>query len=120
MGVNFITGGILILCGLLVKRFPNLIAGYNTMPKEEKAKVDIDGLSSMMRNMLIGLGIFVILWQWISMSLTLDVWADWLQIGIIAAVVIFMLIKAQSYHKEMTNNESTKSSFNPKKRKRIY
>ena len=48
--------------------------------------------------MLIGLGIFVILWQWISMSLTLGVWADWLQIGIIAAVVIFMLIKAQSYH----------------------
>ena len=95
MEVNFITGGILILCGLLVKRFPNLIAGYNTMSKEE---VDIDGLSSMMRNMLIGLGIFVILWQWISMSLTLGVWADWLQIGIIAAVVIFMLIKAQSYH----------------------
>ena len=98
MEVNFITGGILILCGLLVKRFPNLIAGYNTMSKEEKAKVDIYGLSSLMRNMLIGLGIFVILWQWISMSLTLGVWADWLQIGIIAAVVIFMLIKAQSYH----------------------
>lgn len=54
---NFIAGLILIVLGFLVVKFPMLIAGYNTMPKEKRDKVDIAGLSRMMRRWLIGLGI---------------------------------------------------------------
>jgi hypothetical protein len=39
--------------GFLVKSSPDLIAGYNTMPKEEKKNIDIEGLSTFMRNGLI-------------------------------------------------------------------
>ena len=43
-----ITAFILIGLGVLVKRFPILIAGYNTMSKEEKMNVDVKGLSAFM------------------------------------------------------------------------
>jgi len=36
--------------GFLVKRNPNLIAGYNGLSEQEKRKVDIEGLSTWMRN----------------------------------------------------------------------
>ncbi len=42
-----ITAFILIGLGVLVKRFPILIAGYNTMSKEEKMNVDVKGLSAL-------------------------------------------------------------------------
>lgn len=35
-----------ILLGLLVWRFPKLIAGYNTMTPEQQKKVDIKALKS--------------------------------------------------------------------------
>lgn len=34
--IHILTGVFLIVVGLLVKRFPMLIAGYNTMPAEKK------------------------------------------------------------------------------------
>lgn len=48
---------ILILCGFLVKRFPNLIAGYNTLSKADKEKIDIKKLSSFLKYILVSLGI---------------------------------------------------------------
>ena len=52
---------ILIVCGFLVKKYPNLIAGYNTMSQSEKDKVNIVALSTFLKQLLIGLGIFTIL-----------------------------------------------------------
>ena len=57
---ELITGSILILSGFLVKIFPNLIAGYNSLSEAQKKRVDIDGLSSYMRKNLVVLGILVI------------------------------------------------------------
>ncbi|MCS3284297.1 DUF3784 domain-containing protein [Bacteroides salyersiae] len=51
-----ITAFILIGLGVLVKRFPILIAGYNTMSKEEKMNVDVKGLSAFMCYSLVGMG----------------------------------------------------------------
>ena len=36
---QLLTGFILIIVGFLVKKYPMLIAGYNTMSKTEKAKI---------------------------------------------------------------------------------
>ncbi|NNC51259.1 MAG: DUF3784 domain-containing protein, partial [Flaviramulus sp.] len=58
---ELITGLILIIAGLLVKPFPNLIAGYNMLKKRDKEKIDIKRYSTFMRNTLVGLGIMVIL-----------------------------------------------------------
>jgi hypothetical protein len=47
---NLIIGLLMIGIGFLVKLFPNLIAGYNTMSQYAKKNVNSDGLSSYMRN----------------------------------------------------------------------
>ena len=36
---HLLTGTLLIVCGLLAKRFPMLISGYNTMPEEKRKKL---------------------------------------------------------------------------------
>ena len=56
-----LAGAFVIVCSLLVKRFPMLISGYNTLPKEKRKNVDIDGLSSFMRRHLVIIGGLLIL-----------------------------------------------------------
>lgn len=51
-----LTGIILIISGILVKKYPNLIAGYNTLSEADKKKIDIKHLSGFMRNCLIIIG----------------------------------------------------------------
>ena len=55
--VNIGIGLLIIAIGFLVKRNPNLIAGYNGLSEEEKKKVDIEGLSTWMRNGFVITGI---------------------------------------------------------------
>ncbi|MBA3986584.1 MAG: DUF3784 domain-containing protein [Flavobacteriales bacterium] len=63
-------GLVMIGTGFLVKLFPNLIAGYNTMSKDEKKNVDIEGLSTFLRNGFIAMGLIIIfgyyLFRWIG------------------------------------------------------
>ena len=54
-------GCMLIVIGFFVKKHPNLIAGYNTMTKEEKKSFDIAGYSSLMKKVTIISGIVVII-----------------------------------------------------------
>jgi len=60
MMTSLLMGGILILCGFLAKAFPNLIAGYNTMSEKQKEKVDVEGLSSFMRNSMVTIGLVIV------------------------------------------------------------
>ncbi len=46
-----------VVLGFLLKAFPNLIAGYNSMSKEQKEEINIKGLSSNMRNAFIIMGL---------------------------------------------------------------
>ena len=52
---------ILIVSGFLVKRFPNLIAGYNTLSKTDKEKINIKELSTFLKYTLICLGLLTLL-----------------------------------------------------------
>lgn len=52
---------LLIACGFLVKKYPNLIAGYNTLSQEEKDKVNIKELSTFLNQLLVGIGVFTII-----------------------------------------------------------
>lgn len=61
VGVDIFIGFFFIISGFLVVRFPRLIAGYNTLPEEKRKKVDIKGLSRMMRRWFIGMGVCLIL-----------------------------------------------------------
>ena len=58
--IHIITGIFMIGVGFLIKSFPNLIAGYNTMSEDKKKHVDIEGLSTFMRNSFINIGFSII------------------------------------------------------------
>ena len=52
-----------IALGILIKyrKMYFLIAGYNTMSKEEKEKYDIDGIARVFRNVMFGMGFLIII-----------------------------------------------------------
>ena len=69
---SLITGVILILTGIIVKNNPDLIAGYNTLSKEEKEKIDTDKLTQMSRKYLVLTGLSVLIAEGILSLLTID------------------------------------------------
>jgi len=54
--VAWIIGVLLILLGFAVKQWPNLIAGYKQLPEAKRQKIDVNKLTSMLRNMLVLMG----------------------------------------------------------------
>lgn len=58
---DFGVGITLIIIGLLAVPFPMLISGYNILPKKKKEKVDIKGLSHLIRSWLVGMGVSLII-----------------------------------------------------------
>jgi uncharacterized membrane protein len=97
---ELITGTILIITGFLVKKFPDLIAGYNSLTDTQKKKVNIDGLSSMMRNYLIAIGILVILIGLVMSILEIKQHYSIMIISlVIVLAVIFMISKSQKYYR---------------------
>jgi hypothetical protein len=51
-----------IILGILIKygKMYFLIAGYNTMSKEEKEKVDVKGIATVFRNTMFGMALIII------------------------------------------------------------
>ena len=95
--VTILTGLFMIFLGYLVKKFPNLIAGYNTMSKAQKEKVDIEGLSSFMRDSFITIGVVMIIAYLVFQSLGWDRIANSVILFTTLAGVTIMIIKAQKY-----------------------
>ncbi|WP_452219762.1 DUF3784 domain-containing protein [Lacinutrix salivirga] len=58
---QLVTSFILILCGFLVEKYPNLIAGYNTLSDSKKKKINVKALSLFLKKVLIGLGLLILL-----------------------------------------------------------
>ena len=58
---SLITAVILILTGIVVKNNPDLIAGYNTLSKKEKEKIDTDKLTHIARKYLVLTGLSVLI-----------------------------------------------------------
>jgi len=56
VSILFIVLGILIKYGKMYW----LIAGYNTMPKEEKEKYNIEGIANVFRNVMFGMALIII------------------------------------------------------------
>lgn len=101
--INIITGAFLIVLGFLVKKFPDLIAGYNTMSAEQKEKVDIDGLSTMMRNSFIVIGILLAISDPVLSLIGLKQHATMALPLIILSGTFFILIRAQTFKGKFQN-----------------
>lgn len=112
---NLIVGLLMIGIGFLIKSFPNLIAGYNTMSKDKKKNVDIEGLSTFMRNGLIAIGLTIIigyyLFKWIGLTTIAN-----LMIPTVTLVgVTFLIIEAQKFdHNRTKKTKTTKLFFTSK------
>ena len=87
----------IILLGFLVKGVPILIAGYNTMPQEKKDNVDIDGLSTLIRNGLIIMGLTIIIGNFIFKWMDLSTIADNIIKIVLIPGVIILVILAQKF-----------------------
>ena len=62
-------GILFIVLGLLVYLFPNLIAGYNTLSKKDKAKVNIKRYKLFLSILIASEGLFLILIYFIFSSI---------------------------------------------------
>lgn len=94
---------LLVALGFLVKAFPMLIAGYNTMSPKERAQVDIKGLSSLMRNAFIIMGLSILLgtylFEWLGMSVVAHAI---LPITIFGGAIITVLLAQRFNHNHST------------------
>ncbi|MFY0650907.1 MAG: DUF3784 domain-containing protein [Cyclobacteriaceae bacterium] len=97
--VNFLVGAFLIGLGFLVKSNPDLIAGYNTMSEEKRKNVDIDGLSTMMRNCLVAMGGLLILIHFLLAALNMRSILPLFMIIHIFSFTCVMVVLAQNYDK---------------------
>ena len=94
---NYITGIILIIIGFLVYRFPWLIAGYNTLPEEEQKKIDIHGLSRMMRNSFIIMGAGIIAFHCLLRLLGSPMFINFLIPIFVFPITIYIFFQAHKY-----------------------
>jgi len=105
--LNLLIGLFMIGIGFLVKAVPNLISGYNTMPIEKKKNVDINGLSTFLRNAFITIGLLIIVgyffFKWIGFPLV----ASSIMLIIILPGIAIMVIKSQRFD----HNEAKKSKL---------
>ena len=92
-------GSFFIIMGVLIYLFPNLIAGYNTMTKEDIKKVDIKGLSKLMRNSFIIFGIYIIVIHYTLEKIGKVGVAENIIPASIPIFVLIVIILAQKYNK---------------------
>lgn len=90
---QILTSVILIVSGVLVKKYPNLMAGYNSLSEKEKEGIDTEGLSTFLKNILIilGLGTFVLYFICSALSLGIKniyiINACIITLGVVVAIV---------------------------------
>lgn len=104
--LNLLIGLFMIGIGFLLKAVPNLISGYNTLPKENKKNVDIKGLSTFLRNAFITIGLLIIIgyffFKWIGLPLI----ASSMMLIVILPGIAIMVIKAQRFdHNEVKKSK---------------
>ena len=91
------TAAMLVLIGLLVLKFPKLIAGYNTMTPEQQKKVDIKRLKTFMCRAFCIMGIAILLVSLLLQPFTSDMIISLVSVLILVPGTIYMIIKAQRY-----------------------
>ena len=83
------TGFMLIIVVLIVKQYPNLLAGYNTLSEDKKKEIDIEKVSTIARNVIVLTGAAVIdasiIMYFIEVSKKI-------QVNIISVIIILGLV----------------------------
>lgn len=87
-----------VLLGLLIWRFPKLIAGYNTMSAERQKKVDVKGLKRFMCLACCAIGVLIfVFYRILQHYIDADLAESISSIGIPVIGAVCILIGAQRY-----------------------
>ena len=95
---NIFIGIFLIILGVVVKHFKLyfLIAGYNTLSKADKEKVNIEKVATLLRNVMIFMGSSLILLG-LTTTYTQNIEiVDYLFFPIVVGSVIYLIVKSNS------------------------
>lgn len=87
-----------IILGILIKygKMYFLIAGYNTMSKEEREKIDIKGIATIFRNVMFGMALVIIIGYFIAKKLDYPNIENIAFFGAILIGIPYLLIKSNS------------------------
>ncbi len=97
MLANLLAAVMVLIFGLLIKffKFYNLIAGYNTLPEDQKENVNIEGLANLVGNgLLVMAGVLLLgaLLIWLGHSTAFL--GSWI---VFVIIVIHIVVKAQRF-----------------------
>lgn len=95
--INLFVGGLIIITGFIIKRYPNMLAGYNTMTKEEKKKIDINGITTIIRNCLILVGFIIIIGSLMSILFNIKKVSIFLIPVVMIVSFTYILIRVQKH-----------------------
>ncbi|GHB34494.1 DUF3784 domain-containing protein [Mongoliitalea lutea] len=87
----------LISFGFFVKAFPKLISGYNTMSKRQQENIDIEGLSTFMRNTFLAMGFMVVVGHILLKAVNQPTLSDYFAPLVIAIGAIIMVVKGRQF-----------------------
>ena len=108
---DLIMGVIFIILGLLVYRFPRLIAGLNTMSKERMAKVNVEGMKSGMRLIFLIGGAVLLLMAGLSTLVNIPVAVHIAVVLVVGfGVVIACALLGSKYDNAVLEKEDLKES----------
>lgn len=97
--VVWLFAALFVLLGLLVRKYPKLIAGYNTMSPERQKLVDVKGLKAFMCRSFCIIGLLVLLVYylllWGGMAEMAAVLVSIIAVSVVGSVV--MVAGAQRY-----------------------
>jgi len=86
MNTFFILGLIVLILSPVIYRFPMLLAGYNTMSKKERAKIDEKRLKTYAAGGLAILGIVTMLFGLLPEG------AKWVDISYVCFILVFLVV----------------------------
>ena len=94
-----IIAAVLFVLGMLVRKYPNLIAGYNTMTAEQKKNVDVKGLSNFMCRSLCVIAVLMIVSYFVMVARSVNEKAVSVVSTTLIPIIgsIYMVVKAQRY-----------------------
>jgi uncharacterized membrane protein len=97
--INVLTGVFIIFLGILIKhgKLYNLIAGYNTMPKEKKKNIDIKGYSTLFRNCFVLMGLIIIVGNYFLVWLKLETLNLYIITVSVVGVLPFLFVMGKKY-----------------------
>ncbi len=98
---------IIIGAGIKYGKAYFLIAGYNTLPKEEKVKYDIEGVATVFRNTFFAMALGLLMGYFLSEWINIPNFENIVAISCIVIGVTYLLIKSNSkkFKIDQNNNE---------------